>query len=100
MSIEFADPFPALWAPQAPQKNVIGPCSPHDVVTTDMAKPNLQQSSVCLESHPKLQFLNEIQLQFRGQVGRRNTDNYLTEMPPSGKEMPPAPQAGVRVRKR
>ena len=81
--MEFADPFPALWAPQAHQTNAVWPCSPQDIVTTDIATPNIQQNSICLELHPKLQYLNEIQLKYRGKVG--DTDKHLTEM------LPPVP---------
>ena len=83
IAMEFADLFPALWAPQAHQTNAVWPCSPQDIVTTDIATPNIQQNSICPELHPKLQYLNEIQLKFRGKVG--DTDKYLTEM------LPPVP---------
>ena len=65
-----------------PQTNVPGPCFPHDIATSDIATPSLQHYSVCLDLHPKLQFLNEIQSQSRGKVGKNNQDSYLTEMVP------------------
>ena len=83
IAMEFADPLPALWAPQAHQTNAVWPCSPQDIVTTDIATPNIQQNSICLELHPKLQYLNEIQLKYRGKVG--DTDKHLTEI------LPPVP---------
>ena len=77
LSIEFAGPYPTTWNP-----NLQAPCLPHDLATSDIATPCLTTSSVCFDLHPKLQFLNEIQSQSRGKVGKNNQDSYLTEMVP------------------
>ena len=91
IAIEFADPFPTLWSPQAYHPKEVWACSPQDMVKTDIDTPNIQQRSICPELHPKLQYLNEIQLQFRGKVGGVYTDKYLEEM------WSPAPQSRASV---
>jgi hypothetical protein len=61
------------------------------MVKTDIDTPDIQQTSICPELHPKLQYLNEIQLQFRGKVGEVYTDKYLEETFPDLHSSPKAP---------
>ena len=65
------------------------------MVKTDIDTPNKsQEGSICAELHPKLQYLNEIQLQFRGKVGG-NTDKYLEEMWSPAPVVPVVPPPGA-----
>ena len=65
------------------------------MVKTDIDTPNKSQDgSICAELHPKLQYLNEIQLQFRGKVGG-NTDKYLEEMWSPAPVVPVVPPPGA-----
>ena len=68
ISMEFADPFPAVWTPTNTPSM---PSLPQDLVRSDIDDPT-PQNAACFDVHPKLMFLNEIQNKYRGVVGSAN----------------------------
>ena len=95
IAIEFADPYPAVWPSQTCQSTDLWPSSPQDLVKTDIdTAPTSHQETICAELHPKLQYLNKIQEQFRGVVGGITEDKYLEKVWSSGPVCPSSVPAG------
>ena len=62
----------------SPLTNAQGENMAHDLSTLDIVTPHpTATNSFCKDSHPHLQYLNEIQSKFRGKVGGQETENYL-----------------------